>query len=394
MGVGPFCKLRLYLNASKLILDAFFFLFFFMGKYQVGWHRASASRFNSSIPRYTGGTSRSRFQGPRPGNSGRGRGARSGTRPKTAPRYNFKGFGSRTVTQVKKGKKRRGGGQSIFAGNSKTVIPCKKYKTIVGKIMRTLATKFKWQTTQTLRLTSGIDQQGSNYTGIYTAADILSQISKVSLGSPAATANAYLNYAHQDITLLNQSNSDCILWIYDLMIREEVGGAGLNPLLDWKQGIIDEGGAVDDWLIPYSTPYQSKKFTQRWRVLKVRKFTLSSGAIHQHRIEMYPKHKINAERVNNTASAGTGTGGGIIGVRGMTSTCMFVTLGGLVNDTVSTVNVGTAATGLDILSVVKYDFMGIGADQTLYSKTSSFGTITTAELMNEKTGAVVASALA
>ena len=51
---------------------------------------------------------------------------------------------------------------------------------------------------------------------------------------------------------------------------------------DWNQGLLDAGSAANALYVPWVTPFKSKKFCERWKVLKVTKRVLSSGAVHTH----------------------------------------------------------------------------------------------------------------
>lgn len=323
----------------------------------------------------------------------RGRGNRLGSSSGSlvANKFKFKGNGSRTKTMTKKKKRFTGGRQSIFDGRSKCVIRTGKYRTFIGKVERVIGAQYNRQYTQVLSASSSDGFQAATYTGLYPTADIITQANDIASGTAYKTQSTYLDFARQDLTVVNRENNDCFIWFYDLMLRNDDGVLGLNPIQDWAGGIIDEYGGSTDYTQPYSTPYQSKKFTTRWKIVKVSKFCLSAGATHVHRVEMNPKHKINMERVTDTNS--TGTGGALLGVGRLTTCCMIIALGGLVNDSSSEATC-TGKVTISVLNVTKYKYWGLPSDNITYNKSGTLGSITTGQFMNEKTAAILAEAFA
>lgn len=278
--------------------------------------------------------------------------------------------------------------QDIWSGDSHVTIPVKAPKKFWTKAQRDMAEKFKSEYQQTGRISSVVGKMGVSFVTHYAPAVIQDAISRIGLG--AATQCCYLYRMDAYLTLLNQDVNDVTVWIYTLILRNDIGGVGLNPPNDWLQGIVDETGAATDYVQPNSTPFQSKKFTGRWKVHKVDKFVLSSGAQHIHHILCKPYHKVNQERFTNTNSSAAGTGGAINGINYLTSATMIVTQGGLVNDQTTKTNVSYGQTAVDFAISWRYQFHGLQDDNTkYYNPGTGLGAITTASLIQEKTGAVI-----
>lgn len=317
------------------------------------------------------------------GGSGGGRRAR--VHKGLANRRMYRGKGSRTRTKLRKRRRGKGGKQDIWSGDSHVFVPTKARKTRLTRTQRDLATKVKTEYNQTGRITSNASTMGATFLQHFPIAVISDQVNKASLGN--ATSACYLMDMNAYITLMNQDANDCTVWIYTLILRNDAGAVGINPTQDWRDGIVDETGAATDYLLPYTSPFQSKKFTTRWKVHKVQKFVLSSGAQHIHHVIEKPMHKINKERFTNTG--GTGTGGAVNGVNYLTSVTMIVTLGGLVNDQTVKTNVTFGQTAVDYACVWRYQSHGISDDQTIFYKNVTYPAITTSSLIQEKTGAVI-----
>lgn len=305
-------------------------------------------------------------------------------------RHKLRGQGSRTKTKRRR-RSRRKVRQSIFEGHSKVWIPTKARKTRLSKMFKSIALKDKYITNQTGRISGAVGQLGVSYITHYNNATLSNIVGHLTTN---ATQSLFLHKMSCELMLQNQENNDCLVWIYTLVLRNDTGSVGLNPPQDWQQGLVDETGASTDYLLPHGTPFQSKKFTTRWKVHTVQKFTLSSGAIHNHHINCYPMHKINKERF--TSTGGTGTGGATNGVAYLTSCTMIVTLGALVNDSAVKTNVTYGESNVDFAAVWRYQSMGCTDDSTLYSRAYTLPTVVVGNqsVMNEKVGSAVISSAA
>lgn len=325
----------------------------------------------------------------------RGSVSAGGSRPNKRLRFSlgngYKLGGGRTSTRSRRSKRGRTSRQNIFEGTSFCQIPCgvrKKYQT---KMERAMHTKGKYQVITTGRQTGGANQQQAFNVNMYTTTDIGSMFTKIGfVNSSSLTMDEGLQFLH----VANMDNNDCVIWFYDLLLRADVNTGTLAPISDWAQGVVDESGAAGDYQIPFSTPFQSKKFCERWKVVKVSRVILSSGSTHIHKVTSKPMHPINYEHLVNTSSSYTGTQGANVGVRYLTSSVMCVIQGNLANDSVTKTQVGTGPVAVDFMNIIRYKYCGSVDNQTLYSKSFTAQTLNTAEFIQEKTGAVVVDAQA
>lgn len=307
---------------------------------------------------------------------------------KGGDRFRIRRRGGRTRTRTRRKRRRRSGQQNIWSGDSHVTIPTKARKTHLSKFWKSMCGKLKTEFNQTGRISgSSNSTQQVSFIQHFPIAVISELVNRTTLGS--ATSAAWLENMQCYLTLLNQDVNDCTIWIYSLILRNDVGAVGINPVDDWARGLQDEGGASTDYQIPYSSPFQSKKFTTRWKVHKVQRFVLSSGAQHIHHVSMYPKHKINKERYTNTGSP-TGTGGAVNGVNYLTACTMIVVLGGLTNSSGTKTDVGFGETALDFAACWRYQSHGMTDDSTTYYKNVTWPTLQTPQIIQEKTGLVQA----
>lgn len=296
-----------------------------------------------------------------------------------------RGRGART----RRRRRRKSGKQDIWAGDSHVVIPTKVRKTRMSKMWKSMTGKLKAEFNQTGRVSSNSEsKQVVGFIQHFPIAVISELLNRTTMGHP--TNSTWLDDMHCYLTLLNQDSNDCTIWLYSCVLRNDVGNTGINPAGDWEQGLIDEGGASDDHRVPYSTPFQSKKFTTRWKVTKVQRFVLSSGAQHIHHVAMYPKHKINRNRYNNTGVLPTGTGAATNGVNYLTACTMFVVLGGLTNSAANKTQVGFGESAVDYAASWRYQAHGFAEDKTIFYKNVSYPVLTAPQIIQEKTGVVQA----
>lgn len=297
----------------------------------------------------------------------------------------------RSYTKTKRRKKRRAKvKQSIFDGKSYCHHPTLARKTYLNRMYRAIGTKQKYQKNQALRINGSVGQCGVSFVTHWDPATLNTLYNNQYVGTASATFGLYLQKMNCVVTIQNADANDAIVWIYSLVLRNDAS-TSMNPVNDWQQGLLDAGGATNT-LYANCTPFQSKKFCERWKVYNVQKFTLSSGAVHEHIVSSTPYHKLNKERFTSTGTGGTL--GATSGIRYLTSCTMIVCVGALVNDSTNKSNIANGQSALDVTAMWRYQTCGINDDSTLYKSDVSVPTINTANLIQEKTGAVIVDVFA
>lgn len=139
--------------------------------------------------------------------------------------------------------------------------------------------------------------------GLYNVTDLLAIQALIqgalAVGSPGI--NFSVERAHVDYQMVNSSNSNITLWIYDFVPRKDVYSEANNnvypPDLAWYTGSTTtfQGGNVtqaasaqnaitDPATYPFATPFESSLFTAWYKVIRVKKLTLAPGVVHTHRV--------------------------------------------------------------------------------------------------------------
>lgn len=282
--------------------------------------------------------------------------------------------------------------QSIFDGKSYCHHPTLARKTYLNKMYRVIGTKQKYTKNQALRVTATVGTSAASYVTHWDPKTLNTLFNNQYVSTAAPTFGLYLQRMTSVITIQNADVNDAVVWLYSLVLRND-SNEFVDPVNDWKQGITDAGGGASPAVLYANmTPFQSKKFCERWKVHNVQKFTLSSGSVHVHTVSSTPYHKVNKERFTSTGTGGTA--GADAGIRYLTSTTMIVAVGALVNDATNKNLIANGQVALDVTALWRYQTCGINDDVTLYKSEVTIPTIATANLIQEKTGAVVVDAVA
>lgn len=311
---------------------------------------------------------------------------------KTAKKFTKRVFGGRSAP----GKRRfikRGPftTASSYGAKSSTHVRTKNRKKMLGKIMSQIAQHHKY-----LHITNDRAAGVANATCAlqfftFDSSQIRAMISSLNT-SNALTKEILLQKAISIHSITNMTNLGNMIWIYDLVLRHDTGNNGtasrLDPIGDWKEGITDEAGGATDYALPYCTPYQSRTFCLRWKVLKVRKIPLAAGETHVHTTSCVPRMHLNRERVNPPASTALATPAADLGIGQFTSCVMVVALGNVAADSVVSSNVGFGPSSIDIVKTTRYEYDLFDDNHTVFNKSVTLGAITTAEFIQEEAGDV------
>jgi len=164
----------------------------------------------------------------------------------------------------------------------------------------------------------------------------------------ATTRRFQVNKVDVDHRIRNQTNTPVKVTLYDITPRREVTVASL-PQDDWNAGLLNQAVNVvgnansAGYGIIGTTPFQSKMFTQRWKVLNVSSFMLEAGSEHHHYVNLKIGGMFDNERVSSAEYT-----------KGITRVTMAVLSGGVVGSiTPVPTNVSTSVATLDIVSTTR-----------------------------------------
>lgn len=292
----------------------------------------------------------------------------------------YRGLGSRTQTQTRK---RRGGlGTFGLSGRSSYVrlSLLGRKKRFLGRVQKALAHKGNLQRLDKIRFGAPQNQQAYTWLSLYPPSEIIQMMDNATSGTFEEGFSLYLQSAQLRCQIVNVQNVMCTLWIYDLVARRDQSTGDINPIEDWEGGIDAQGGSSSDYKYPYSTPFQSKRFCQKWKVRKVTRSLVAPGETHVHMVTANVYNKLASSRVESFVNS---EATGAVAVGGLTTTVMVVALGGVWNDATDKTAVGYAPVQMDIAYTKRYKFMGAREDRVSYAVSSGLADVTTGQLLEE-----------
>ena len=290
--------------------------------------------------------------------------------------------GRRTGRKTKTRQRRRVLGTPGVSGNSSfvRVSLMGRKRRFLSRVQKALATKGNLQRLDKIRFGSSQNQQGVTWISMFPPDELQSMCVQVTDNEYAEGFQLYLQSGQLRAQVVNVENIMCTLWIYDLVARRDQSDGDMNPVEDWEAGVDAQGGNASDYRYPYSTPFQSKRFCQKWHVRKVTRVLVSPGETHVHMLSCSVFNKVSLSRfesfVNSEAT-------GRIMVGGLTTAIMIVSLGGVWNDQTDKSAVGYAPSQLDIAYTKRYKFMGTKEDRVNYAVSSGLASVTTGQLLEE-----------
>nr|WAE42532.1 MAG: capsid protein [Cressdnaviricota sp.] len=205
------------------------------------------------------------------------------------------------------------------------------------------------------------------------------------IGTNSAAANtSYYGLANSKILLIsvtetyritNTSNSNVFIDIYDIVARRDiglnptgVGNAAMSPTQAWAQGDIVESATMagngTNWTtVIGSTPFQSRMFTQLYKITRKTRLNLTNGESAEHVKKTRPNRiwdlMLDNIAVNTTNTAGSG----IVYPRMLSQFTMFVVSGAPGSTTGGSV-VTTTNPIIDVIHTAQYKSAMISSSHT------------------------------
>lgn len=299
---------------------------------------------------------------------------------RNAFRYKYRGPGSRTKTKTRK--RRSGLGTSSLSGRSSYVrlSLMGRKKRFLGRVQKALAKKGNLQRLDKIRFGAPQNQQAYTWMSMFDPSELATMFNQASDDEFEEGFSLYLATCQFRAQIVNVQNIMCTIWIYDLTARRDQSQGDINPVEDWEAGIDAQGGSSSDYKYPYSTPFQSKRFCQKWKVRKVTRALVAPGETHVHMVTGHVYNKLTNTRIFNFVNS-EATGSSAVG--GLTSTIMVVALGGVWNDVTDKSAVGYSPVNLDICYTKRYKFMGSKLDRVSYGVSSGLSNVETGQLLEE-----------
>lgn len=212
----------------------------------------------------------------------------------------------------------------------------------------------------------------------------------------ANTANGYksnlflLRGCTVETRFTNQDKGNVEIILYDLTVRRDVTVAdqgALNPLSAWSTGLTEDASGSSTTVAARtnlgSTPFDSKLFTQYYKVMKTTKLILSQGASHIHKVHIKGSRMMDAALVNREQY-----------LRGLTHLTIAVVNGFPLNDQTTKTNVTTGVAAVDFVTTVRIQYQGWYNNLKIYTYDDTALPSVTAYVMDKGSGEAEADAAA
>jgi hypothetical protein len=245
---------------------------------------------------------------------------------------------SQTRTRTQRRRQTSRGNQQLASGPEVTFTKYKlkgrvtKKKLAFVSAKNTLRISYAQRTTVTSGIQSvdvlGTDGSGASPTtvGLFNVNEIekVRALLLTSVAGGSLTAYQFaIPVAKATYYISNSTNANTIMWIYDLVPRNNVYSTDTsydNPIQAWYTGLQTQpgnhsGALTTGGTLPFSTPFESKTFCEQYHVIKVRKLILAPGVMHIHKVFAMERRWFSDSQYMNLINLGTGA---------LTSTCYYV----------------------------------------------------------------------
>lgn len=140
--------------------------------------------------------------------------------------------------------------------------------------------------------------------------------------------------------ITNQENVNARITLYDVLAKKDTDSVVSNPYDAVSTGYNDIGnGASTDFTILGSTPFDTPRFTEYFKVLKTTEVVLSPGQCHVHKVHYAPNLIFSKTRAARIAGSGIG---------GLTIYTLVRVHGTPINDQTTESQVSTSAIALSV----------------------------------------------
>lgn len=202
--------------------------------------------------------------------------------------------------------------------------------------------------------------------------------------SGLVTSNIYMNTCRMKMMYTNFTNTNLILWLYEIVPRRD---CQLDPLASWKQGLADQDYALNTVNVYNCQPTYSPHFTHFFYILKKYKIELAPGRTHVHS-SVYKVNRIfNGEYYNNTAATTTTTRPPYLQhyTRSVMAVCH-----GTPGDSSTGTEVALTYPAIGITQSYSYEWRYLVPIERSYYLAGTLPTVTGINVINEETAAAVA----
>ena len=256
-------------------------------------------------------------------------------------------------------------------------------KKFINKVRQAVSSADTYQTKNSIAIFGQYGECAYSISPVLYGTDDMSNIANL-LGASNATKRFQIRDGNLHTSITNQSSGVCCMRVYECQFRYDVPYSPpySDPLLIANRGWVD-AGYPNNKIDLSSTVFSSPAFCSRFKVLNVRQIELNAGETKHIVVSNRSPTIIDMERY-----ATGGTSYSIIGTK-TARFLMFQQWGQVVNDATTTTNVSTDRTKVDFLFGRRYTYTWTSDYTNTLTSTSSVPTITTAQYINETTGAKI-----
>lgn len=267
-----------------------------------------------------------------------------------------------------------GASQSFFRKAYKSKLPVKVLKALtpIRCDVETSAEKLR---------TVAYGKQTATAVAQFTSSKIDTMLTNLVDSSSSKTQSVLLRSIEQEYMISNASSANVFVKLYEITARNDIKIDGTSPTLAhnlwgavgaFDQGIYDINSGMDAMTLGV-TPFQSKMFTQNFRVDKIYHVELGAGRTHKHISRFSPNRIVHESRSSRTNA-----------LEAVTRFVMILAYGSPINDTTTTTSVSTSLVNLNIVrkQVTKIQF--IDPQGAVYYNTQNLGTVASAEHVDEE----------
>jgi hypothetical protein len=205
-----------------------------------------------------------------------------------------------------------------------------------------------------------------------------------------ATEKFIINKLKGKVMFTNQDDSNSELVLYDIVCRRDNASASgvFAPNTAMDAGIAGTSSTsttTKDSTNYGATPFMSPEFCQHFKILKVSRVMLATGASHEHTVSFGVNRIMNGEYYLDYSQ-----------YRNMTFYTLAITKGMPYNDSATNTQVSTGVTQVDYVAFTDIQYQNLSANATSYQYTNNNPTAFTIgeQVMDRMTGASVPEAAA
>lgn len=276
----------------------------------------------------------------------------------------------------------------VGTGSSMSYFKAYRKARLGGKVLKQLQPLRVMNQATSSRVEGAIGAQAVYSDKFMTVGQIQDLFTQLTSGG-SNTQRIYIRKVTADFLITNATSSNTVVRIYELVARRDFGVAftsagALSSSQVWTpegamdQGLYDVSGSTSNSATALgNTPFQSKLFTQLWKVNKIFNIELGSGRSHKHTCA-YDVNQFIDESILGTVA----TKRNYI-LRGITRAVMIITYGLPVNSDLTDTNVSTAKPALNIVRLDRHYCQTVDPQGQQYYRISTIPTFSDPQEIDE-----------